>query len=86
MKKNKKVKKITMRQAKLEAARLGLEVNVKYDKRCLNTWLYTIGMTDVIPVERKEVTHVPKKPRQELSRAELKDLAKQIEQLLQNFN
>ena len=41
--KTKKVKKVTMTEAKAEAARLGLQVADKYDKRYLNTWLYTIG-------------------------------------------
>lgn len=54
----KKEKKLTLKDAKLEAARLGLEVNTKYDKRFINTWLYTLGHS-VQPVERKLIVHVP---------------------------
>ena len=70
MSKTKKKKEITLKDAKLEAARLGLEVNNKYDKRFINTWLYTIGK-DVKPVERKQIVHVAKKEKPVLSMAEL---------------
>ncbi len=70
MKKQKKDKQIKLSDAKLEAARLGLEVNALYDKRFINTWLYTIGHK-VEPVERKEIVHVAKKEKPTLSMAEL---------------
>jgi len=71
----KKPKKITMTEAKAEAARLGLDVSPKYDKRYLNTWLFTIGQ-DVEPVERKQIVHVPKVKKKALTMAELIALAK----------
>lgn len=70
MPKSTKKKEITLKDAKLEAARLGLEVNDKYDKRFINTWLYTIGK-NVEPVERKQIVHVTKKEKSVLSMAEL---------------
>lgn len=70
MKNQKKEKQIRLGDAKLEAARLGLEVNSLYDKRFLNTWLYTIGH-NVEPVERKQIVHVAKKEKPALSMAEL---------------
>lgn len=70
MKNQKKEKQIRLGDAKLEAARLGLEVNSLYDKRFLNTWLYTIGHK-VEPVERKQIVHVAKKEKPALSMAEL---------------
>jgi hypothetical protein len=76
MAKNKKVKHITMTEAKAEAARLGLQVAENYDKRYLNTWLYTIGQ-DVAPVERKQIVHVPKVSKRPLTMAELIILAKE---------
>jgi len=71
----KKAKKITMTEAKAEAARLGLEVSPKYDRRYLNTWLFTIGQ-DIDPVERKQIVHKPKAKKQPLTMAELINLAK----------
>lgn len=71
----KKKKGTTMTEAKAEAARLGLEVAAKYDKRYLSTWLYTIG-EDAEPVERKQIVHVKKEKKQPLSMAELIALAK----------
>lgn len=70
MKNQKKEKQIRLGDAKLEAARLGLEVNSLYDKRFLNTWLYTIGH-NVEPVERKQIIHLAKKEKPALSMAEL---------------
>ena len=70
MKNQKKEKQIRLGDAKLEAARLGLEVNSLYDKRFLNTWLYTIGHK-VEPVERKQIIHLAKKEKPALSMAEL---------------
>ena len=74
--KSKTIKKITIKEAKAEAARLGLEVSCNYDKRYLNTWLYTIGQ-DVKPVERKQIVHVPKTVKKPLTMAELIALAKE---------
>ena len=73
----KKKKGTTMTEAKAEAARLGLEVAAKYDKRFLNTWLYTIGDTSVEPVERKQMVHVKKEKKQPLTMAQLMALAKE---------
>lgn len=70
MKKEKKAIKSNLKDVKLEAARLGLEVNTMYDKRFINTWLYTIGHK-VKPVERKQIVHVAKKKKATLSMAEL---------------
>lgn len=74
--KTKKKKGTTMTEAKAEAARLGLEVSAKYDRRFLNTWLYTIGDTSVEPVERKQIVHVKKEKKQPLTMAQLIALAK----------
>ena len=71
-----KIKRTTMSEAKAEAARLGLVVLPKYDKRYLNTWLFTIG-EDVEPVERKQIVHVPKPKKKALTMAELIALAKE---------
>jgi len=71
----KKVKRITMKEAKMEAARLGLEVALEYDKRFINTWLYTIGDTSVEPVLRSVIVHKPKKKKKNLSWADLASLA-----------
>jgi len=73
--KAKKAKKVTMTEAKAEAARLGLDVSPKYDKRYLNTWLFTIGQ-DVAPIERQQIVHVPRAKKQPLTMAELIALAK----------
>jgi hypothetical protein len=70
-----KEKKWTVKAAKAQAASMGVEVNKKYDKRFLNTWLYTIG-EDVEPVERKQIVHVPKKTKKPLTMKELIALAK----------
>lgn len=75
--KTRKQKKITMTEAKAEAARLGLEVSHKYDRRYLNTWLYTIGDTSVEPVERKQIVHVVKEKKKALTMSELIALAKE---------
>lgn len=72
----KKVKKTTLSQAKAEAARLGLEVSEEYDKRYLDTWLYTIG-EQVSPVKRKQIVHVPKVEKKPLTMSELIALAKE---------
>lgn len=74
--KAKKAKKITLTEAKAEAARLGLEVAEKYDKRYLNTWLYTIGQP-VDPIERKQIVHIKKEAKKPLTMAELISLAKE---------
>lgn len=71
-----KKKLITMKEAKAEAARLGLKVAEEYDKRFKNTWLYTIGQ-DVEPVRRKEIVHVAKAVKKPLTMKELIALAKQ---------
>jgi hypothetical protein len=76
VKKAKKAKKITMGEAKAEAARLGLQVADKYDKRYLNTWLHCIGQ-DVEPVERKQIVHVKKEVKKPLTMSELIALAKE---------
>jgi hypothetical protein len=66
----KKNVKPSLRDVKLEAARLGLEVNSRYDKRFINTWLYTIG-EKVEPVERKLLVHVAKEPKKQLTLSDL---------------
>lgn len=70
----KKKTTINLKDAKLEAARLGLEVNSKYDKRFINTWLYTIGK-NVEPVERKLLVHVAKEPKKQLTLSDLIKIA-----------
>lgn len=70
-----KPKKITMAEAKAEAARLGLKVASNYDKRYLNTWLYTIGH-NVKPIERSQIVHKKKVKKKALTMAELIILAK----------
>lgn len=72
-----KTKAISLKDVKLEAARLGLQVNNKYDKRFINTWLYTIGH-DVVPVERKLLVHVTKPIKQSLSMSDLIKLAESL--------
>ncbi len=67
-------KSITMKDAKLEAARLGLLVSLEYDKRFIDTWLYTIGY-DVQPVKRKLLVHVKKPEKQTLTLNDLIILA-----------
>jgi len=66
---------MTMKEAKMEAARLGLVVAADYDKRFINTWLYTIGDTSVKPVMRSVIVHKPKKKKKTLSWSELANLA-----------
>ena len=73
-KKAKKPARMTLRQAKIEAAQLGLEVAAQYDKRFINTWLYTLGQ-DVEPVERKAIVHKPKATKKKLSWDQLAKLA-----------
>lgn len=75
MSKNKNT--LTIKDAKLEAARLGLQVNNKYDKRFINTWLYTIGHS-VEPVERKLLVHVVKPVKKSLSLSDFITLAKDL--------
>jgi hypothetical protein len=74
-----KEKTISMKDAKLEAARLGLQVNSLYDKRFINTWLYTIGQP-VEPVKRKLLTHVPKKVKVGLTLGDFIKLARETNQ------
>ena len=69
-----KPKRLTMKEAKMEASRLGLVVAAQYDKRFINTWLHTIG-EDVEPVLRTSIVHKPKKKKKQLSWADLADLA-----------
>jgi hypothetical protein len=70
-------KTVTLKDVKFEAARLGLQVNNKYDKRFINTWLYTIGH-DVIPVERKLLVHVSKPIKKPLTLSDFISLAKDL--------
>lgn len=72
-----KTKTIGLRDAKLEAARLGLQVNSKYDKRFINTWLFTIGHA-VEPVERQLLVHVAKPIKKSLSMSDLINLAQAL--------
>jgi len=75
VKKTKKAKRMTIKEAKMEASRLGLIVAKDYDKRFINTWLYTIGDTTVEPVLRTSIVHKPKKVKKTLSWADLASLS-----------
>ena len=68
--------KWTIKAAKDQAKSMGLTVSTEYDKRYLNTWLYTIG-EKVEPVRRKEIGHQPKAAKKPLSMKELIALAKE---------
>jgi hypothetical protein len=70
----KKTPKLRIKDVKVEAERLGLQVNPLYDKRFVDTWLYTIGK-DVEPVKRKFIVHVHKKSKKVLTLSELIKLA-----------
>ena len=63
-----------LKEAKMKAAEMGLIVANEYDKRFINTWLYTIGQ-DVKPILRTSIIHKPKGKKKSFSWSELASLA-----------
>ena len=73
----KKQKRITMKEAKQEVSSLGLVVSPEYDKRFINTWLYTLGQ-EVEPVLRNKIVHVKKEPKKKVTWADLMGAANEV--------